>query len=319
MQRVSVLSFVIAACVLSGCAGSETAAVPSNAAVPAMGKTEIAQAKKSSAFLYAVNREDYQVDVFTYPQGEAVGDIRYDFWVSGSCSGIDGAVWVAYGNYNDHAMRVDEFARGATTPETTIAGPGENPLGCSQDAKTHDLAVATTGGEEDKALLAVFPDAPRYAPVSYTPISDATYEFCAYDGNGNLFVNGIEGSERSFFLIELKKGQKKFTTITTDRTFESPGGMVWFKGSLLMADGSGTSIYRMLLSGKKAKTIETATLDKAAYLDYQFGFHNNQIVASPSVNSSQPYGISYWKFPLGGQPKDFFGQGASYSSYTVTP
>jgi hypothetical protein len=296
---------VVASIVLSACSG---VASP-NAVVPG---TTVPDVAKKGALLYAVSSEDPQVTIFSFPAGREIDEISLSSLGTASCLGASGAVWITSPGGAD-VVQASEYAHGATKPEMQLNANADGAQGCAQDPTTRDLAVASSSGADPS--LVIFPDAPKFPPVYYRPVFDGEYEFCAYDENGDLFVDGF-GGPRGTFLIELKKGSKKFLRIVPDRKIETTGKLQWFKGDLLVADGSDTSIYRMQISGTTAKTVSTTTLEGAANLSYGYALYNGTVVAKP-VKNTGGFSFDYWNYPAGGQPKKEFTTGA-YSSFIVS-
>jgi hypothetical protein len=298
----------VALVALSACSGfASPYAVTSGTTIP--------NAVKKGPLLYAVSSQDVQVNIFTYPGGREIGDIPLGSLGEGICLGGNGAVWITRSEAAN-VIQASEYSHGATQPDVQLNADAGNALGCAQDPTTRDLAVASIGGPNVGSNLTIFPDAPKFPPVYYTPVFEGEYLFCAYDESGDLFVDGSGGPRGAFFLIELKKGSKKFLRIVPDRKIGSPGDLRWFKGDLLVADGSDTSIYRMHISGTTADTISTTTLAGAANLSYGFALYDGTVVAKP-IKNTDGYSFAFWKFPGGGQPQKEFTTGA-YSSFIVS-
>lgn len=267
--------------------------------------------EQSGPLLYAAEY-DSVVDVFTFPQGKRIQRLLNVDGAYGLCAGIHDDVWIT--GQSGYA-NIAEFARGATTPTVVLNAPGVYGTGCSVDPGTGNVALVEAGTISDPANIAVFPDAPKYPPVIYQPVQHSQYLYCTYDGSGNLFVAG-DIHDTTPFLVELKKGSKKFLTIALDRTIASVGGLQWDGAHLALADGSATSIYELAVSGTHAKTIGTTILNGSDDLGYQFTIYNGQVVGRLPRDGRK--GIEYWNYPAGGDPVGAFGKGEwFYGAFAV--
>jgi hypothetical protein len=138
------------------------------------------------------------VYVFSYPRGALVGTLSgFDGHTQSVCSDRNGNVFVAV--FNLGSNEVVEYAHGATAPIATLAAPGE-PVGCSVDPATGDLAVAIYSYDSSPGSIAIYRNAAGSPSLFRNPnISDISD--CTYDDSGNLFVSGV--NDRGFALGEL--------------------------------------------------------------------------------------------------------------------
>src|SRR5580704_15964905 len=205
-----VLGGFAAAAMLAGCGGSQppigapgamprsqTSAIATHAE---RGGSWMAPEAKSEELIYAVGGCGGTC-VLSYPQGKLVGEL----------TGVDGGADCSDSNGNvfiSEQTAVVEFAHGGTTPIATYDTPETPPLGCSVDPESGSLAVVN--GED----IAVFPAGSRN-PTNYATMLNAQY--CGYDNNGNLFVDGFNG--QGVGLSELPKGSSSFEKLSFDQTY----------------------------------------------------------------------------------------------------
>ncbi len=234
------------------------------------------------------------VNVYTYPEGKLLGALG----VGGVylCTDRANNVFIP-GGYFGTQMLI--YAHGATTPKVTLNDPYP-AVDCSVDPTSETLAVTEGFG----GYVIIFPYKQnrgwRYAKSFLVPGIQATV-FCAYDGDGNLFVDGGVSSG-AFMLEELPKGSKTFETITLNQKITAAGSMQWDGKYLAIADrGTGYPnpivIYRFTLSGTTGKKVSTTTL-QGSYAHAQFWIQKGRVIGPVAYNSVR--GIGFWPFPGGG-------------------
>ena len=101
-----------------------------------------------------------------------------------------------------------EYEHGRRLPTQILSVSGYFPTDCSVDLTTGNLAVSSicSAPSCNEGSVAIYKDA-RGKPRYYTSGVLDQYDFCGYDGTGNLFVAGVTSGSGSFGLIELKPGQ----------------------------------------------------------------------------------------------------------------
>jgi hypothetical protein len=87
--------------------------------------------------------------------------------------------------------------------------------------------------------------------------------FDGYDNQGNLFLDGFDGSDR-FALVELPKGSNTFQMITPSNRVEFPGSVQWDGKYLTVEDQIAERIYQYTIGGTKARLKGTVSLSGAA-------------------------------------------------------
>lgn len=233
------------------------------------------------------------VTVYSYPFGGLLGTLG----VGGNylCSDRFGNIFIT----SFSGGNVYVYGHGETKPKAIVYYDYETS-GCSVDPNSETLAVtgAFTGG------FVVFPynrrRGWRYGHIYVDPnIFD--YVDCAYDNQGNLFIDGLDLTQ-SFSLIELPKGSKTFTTINLNQSISTPASLQWSNGYLAVADpGQGTGpvvIYRFAINGSSGTKVSTTHLSQSFH--GQFWIQGDKVIGPLFSGSVQS--IGFWNFPAGGSP-----------------
>jgi hypothetical protein len=254
------LSSIAAAAVIASC---------SSAAQPPIAPLSTAAGWPASrdTLLYVANYDYNVVDMYTYKGGVAgklVGSIP-ETRPTGICSDSAGDVYVAL--FDEH--RVDKFAHGATTPESTIKFTSAYPYACAVDNSNGNLAVSVQTGH-NKFNWGWFIDvytgggSQRQGYDAYDHFTGV--HALAYDNNHNLFAIGYPCGNTGYCesedssgdapgLYELTSSGFYFYQIALKgATLVDPTGLAWINPALLVADsdyeheGNGVGI-KLLVSG----------------------------------------------------------------------
>ena len=202
------------ASLLGGAPGFETRSRAATAIMPQRLYSWIAPDAKKSELLYVSDQAPDTVDIYGYPSDKLRGLIAGFRVVALECVDKAGNVFVT----DVEASAVFEYAHGSVIPIATLKDPGYAPISCSIDPTSGNLAVgnyATTGDEQGN--VAIYKDA-KGKPHDYTPPNINFVFSCAYDGSGNLFVDG-QTSGSAFAFAELPKGGTSFKSITLNQPF----------------------------------------------------------------------------------------------------
>jgi hypothetical protein len=257
----------------------------------------MAPESKKQSLLYLSDGGADEVRIYSYPAGKKVGALTQVQDPAGVCSDAAGDVWVV----NSASFTIAEYAHGATKSEATLSDAGSgSPLGCSVDPTTGNLAVTNLGTPSGGGNLSIYTGAKGSAQKFQD--SDLTYfYFCAYDDEGNLFVDGLNSSY-GFVLAELPTGSGKLQTISLNGTIDFPGGVAWDGSYVAVGDqyyqGMHTSaIYQVSVSGSAGTVEGTTTLTDACDV-LQFAIATKTVVAPDDCSSS----AGYYDYPAGGSP-----------------
>ena len=135
-----------------------------------------------SQLLYVSDATTGYVDVFELPTGKLVQVITGLGQPYGECVDASGNVYVA----DIRQSVVGEYAHGGKYPIKVLNDNGYNPVDCSVDPTTGNLAVTNSNSAQDGAGdVAIFVKA-RRVPGHFRDRSIAAYEYCSYDGKGNF-------------------------------------------------------------------------------------------------------------------------------------
>ncbi len=136
---------------------------------------------------------------------------------------------------------------------------------------------------------------------SYLPYTSPVA--CDYDNKGDLFIEGVSvhkkiGQPWHVTLSELAKGATRLVSIAIPRIEEanSIGSDRWDGKYLALDDGAG-KIYRLAISGSKAKSIGVISLDGSFNVG-SIWIQSGTIVGANSGSRS----VMIWNYPKAGEP-----------------
>jgi hypothetical protein len=224
---------------------------------------------KEQDLLYVSNATT--VTVYSYPQGKLEGTLKGFYRTEGECVDKKGDVFIT----NLGTGQIFEYAHGSARRFATLKSPAAEPIGCSVDATTRDLAVSTLGG-----TVEIYKKA-RRNPTKYTDPQIPRFFYCGYDDKGNLFVDGQNGSEL-FKLAELPKGSDAFKAVTLNQSIGWPGGVQWDGGHVAVGDQDAPVIYEFIVREGQGAEVGSTPLGSHAFDVAQF-FIQGQTVVAPNV------------------------------------
>ncbi len=285
---------VALALVVAGCAGGS---MPQNVAPAPSNRTSARPNTTASDLIYVSEGGINQVSVLNYPGFHRVARIKGFRDPAGVCADTVGNVWVV----NSKSTSVMEFARGGRKPIATLDDSAASlPLACAVDPTTGNLAVTDMKGSSGGAVL-LYTDA-QGSPTVYNASNLAVAYFCAYDANGDLFVDGLD-SNYAFVLLELPYLGKTFETIAVSGTIGFPGGMAWDGQYLAVGDESyggkhAAAIDDLALgTGSTATIVATVPLQKNCDI-LQFAIVSGKVAAPDTCVNT----LFVYPYPGGGQP-----------------
>lgn len=294
-------SIVAAVASLAACGGlppiGAPGAMPQSRAIATLaergGSWMLPEAKSDDLLYVSASGSSSQVLVLSFPKGNLVGSLAGFTVPMGECVDHSGDVFVT----DAGSDTVTEYAHGGQSPIATLSDPDE-PYGCSVDATTGNLAVTNLRN------VAIYPDA-QGSPTSYSDPNIGEYEFCAYDKNGNLYVDGTTTD-----VAVLPKGGDSFTDISFNGAIAGPGSMQWVNGGLVIVDAGApwrtpTPVDRVTVSGSKGVVVGTTYLKSrygavAAYVQYWIQGRN--IVGPERAPGDEHRFLGFWPYPLGKMP-----------------
>jgi len=286
----------IAAILFVGCGGS-----PVPPAVPAVAsqsghasrhaehiKVSMLPEASSETLLYYTDGNS-TVYVLSYPGRKLVGTLTGFDGALGVCSDASGNVFIT--TYYTEA--VYEYAHGGTQQIAKLGDYGYSPLGCAVDPVTGNLAVANSEAMNGNPGNVAIYTAAKGTPTDYAAPGIYSYDWCAFDSAGNLYVNGSG-------LTEMPYGSQTLNAISLG---VSGKGIRWDGQYLAMVDPSTKQVYRIAVSGSSGTVVDTVDLTGL------FPLLGNDFVLT-GANIIIPYGganrgrlsrIGLFKYPKGGK------------------
>lgn len=313
-----------AAALFAGCGGPQAPmgapdAMPQSYAMAQTGSHHgsfgfIDKAATKGDLLYAAGPGSF-VAILTYPKGHRVGKLSPLNVIGGICSDTRGNVFIPVAE-SASASIIYEFAHGGTTPIASLSDPGI-ATACSYDQVTGNLAIANDG-----PTVAIFAGA-QGTPTIYQTSSVPAY-FCAYDNEGNLFVDEVHTSSE---LAELPAGGSEFTKISLDYSF-SPGSLQWVTDHLVVAAYTWSSkgpqpIYNVSIAGSEGDVSGPILLSSKngrhpVGVLVQFDVQGNKIIG-PMPQGPFTNFLDFWNYPDGGSPiKHLLVRGGSWNGVTIS-
>jgi hypothetical protein len=283
------LAVCLSATLWTGCGAHEASAptmlVP---AARSAGHSWMAANASSGDLLY-VTGACGGICVFTYPGGMLVGQLSDSNSPQGQCVDKAGDVFVM--DYVEANPAILEYAHGGTSPIATLNDPGYYPGACAIDPTTGNLAVTNSGP------IAIYAGA-KGDPTYWTDSKVSLNGYCAYDDNGNLFVEGVYVGSGGYALVEMPKGSHAFKSIKLNIAPGFPNNMQWAGKYLAIGDGA-TVIYHVAISGTKGTVIGSTVLNGPS-AGWQFWIQGATII-EPLSTSDRPDQVGFWRYPTGGK------------------
>jgi hypothetical protein len=315
---------ILAAC--SGGGGDRSQMVPGTSMSSEHLRSWMAPDAKQKDLLYVSLGTEAGEDailVWTYPKGKFEGIITGGGLNDplGMCVDKSGDVFVA----NHYGADILEYAHGGTTPIATLSDSGEFPQGCAVDPTTGNLAVTSYYGPygEYPGDVAIYQNATGM-PATYSAPSFFIYDYCGYDNQGNLYIDGNNGSGgyTGFLFAELPAGGDSFTDIALPQNIYIPNGVQWDGKHVAVGDqtAGGTplsAIYRFSISNGTATELHHVTT-----LERQGGgsaptsvtavwIQGGNVVGANGASAGGDNNPGVWKYPAGGAAVRIFPWGSS--------
>jgi hypothetical protein len=279
----------VALAFLAGCGGSQSFAAPG-----ATGVSWVRAEAKSSDLLYVSNPGNNTVTVYSYQSRKLVGALDGFSSPAGLCADTAGDVWIT----NQGGYDVVEYAHGGTQPIRTLDDGGEQPLACSVDKTTGNLAVLNADD------VAIYPDATG-SPTTYTGGGVYGDDALGYGAHGDLLVDG--GSYDTGKIIafaQLPSGVTQLKPVVLSKTLQwAPPTFVQWDGQFWVVGSATLDWFR--ITGKNGKLEGYSVLSPTSSIMQLWiasvgagsGGRGNQIV----VTEDDPYKVEFFQYPAGGK------------------
>jgi len=257
--------------------------------------------------LYVSDSGANQVELYYYPAGNLVGELKHLNDPIGLCTDSDRDVWIV----SSAASQIVEYAHGSTKRKASLIDSGElNLLGCSVDPTTGNLAVTDLGGPSGGGSVSIYAGA-QGTPTLYTDSALDFVYFCGYDDAGNLFVDGLNSSG-AFTLAEMPSGSTSFRNIKLSGTVNFPGGVEWDGEYVAIGDQEyqqqhRSAIYQVSVTGSSGTVKGTTRLTNScdvlqfaiSTLSLSKSDQQGSSVVGPDVCQNK---VGFYNYPAGGVP-----------------
>jgi hypothetical protein len=247
---------------------------------------------KGQSLLY-VAESTGNVEIVSYPAGTIVSSIDYGLYsyLEAECADRFGNVWITY--YD----ALEEYAHASTKP-TAQKSFKWYLSGCSVYPKTSDVAAV---GQRGSIFVWNYPGG---RVKTYRTKSFYALRHCAYDSQGNLFVDSSDPKKNNgFMLFELPNGGRKFFAVSLNESIGSPGQVQWDGRYLAVQDADAPyDVYRIKVSGTTGRVMSTVAFDglrapvKASWIS------GSAIFVPFSEHGKAADAIGVFNYPGGGEP-----------------
>lgn len=298
MKPLQVMTLGVLLTLLAGC-GTVSPPAPAHASSTVAFSSPV-HAAHGRNLLYISNLG--ALYVYTYPSLKFIGVLEGASGPRGICANLGGDIFVPFvyipgGIY--------EYSHGEGSPIADLGLMYDWPNGCSVSPKTGALAVVA-GPNHYGSAVAVYHYGGKHGyrfATGYSISSMMHTYFCGFDGNGNLFVDGVD-SNGNFALAELPRGGKAFVAISVTQTM-APGQVQWDGKHLAIGDTAAVSpsvIYQFDVSGTSATAVGSTTLAGSQQVA-QFWIQGRTIVAPDPKRScgSSDGCVALYHYPAGGE------------------
>lgn len=286
-----IFSIGAASALLAGCGVFPVSAPPgaSNAVIG-----------KGQSLLYVSDPQDGLVYMVALPSGKLVGKLTGFNYAGGDCTDESGDVFVA----NEGGGQVRAYKHGAKSAYRVLNDSSWEPIGCSWDPTTGNLAVCNVRISQDLGSIAVYYKA-KGKPQYFQDSSVINFWYCSYDRAGDLFADATNYSSYNPIVVELPKNRSNIHPIKLSPAitgFPTPP-LFWDGNYLAIAQPGSNVIYQYKVSGYVAKRVNSIKLDGADKVSGPFWVESDgsaqTLYAPTSKGSVESIGI--YRYPSGGK------------------
>jgi hypothetical protein len=300
----SAFGICAAAAMLAGCGGSQPS-IGTPGATPRTQTSAIAtqgepagswmlpEAKSGDLLYVAV---DDSIEIFTYPGLKEVTSFNPGLGGLG-----EGAANHTTGElcFSDGGPFIWLFSHGGEKPFAMLLAPGSGAFNdCAFNPTDNDIAASyeSDGG----GCIAIY-HSPSGSPTLYSATNIGGCEWLAYDGSGDLYVDGL-ASPSGFGLGELPAGGNQLIALTLDKRLKPVGSLQWDGQYMTMA--VHRTLYRFTTSGSSVRIVSHVTLQGMHFNKLQeysttYDLLGSRVIA-PIGRGPRPK-IGFWQYPAGGK------------------
>jgi hypothetical protein len=289
------------AALLAGCAGAQPAIAPG--ALP-QAREIVTHATHNKPWMLPeakhedlVYVSDYQNGVivlsYAFPRLKYVGFLAEPQFGEGECVDKAQNVFITGSAYD-----IVEYAHGGTTPKAILTDPFALPLSCSVDPTTGNPAVVGSPDVFHQNYGAAIFKKARGKPTLYED-GDLAAVACAYDNEGNLFLDGSLTSGPG--IAELPKGGTTFTNIPLPQSFKAVGDIEWDGRYVAVGDYYNGVIYQFDVNASSATEVGSTPLSGSGTV-HQFYVDRDKVVV-PSTFQDYSGFVKIYNYPAGGAAK----------------
>jgi hypothetical protein len=278
---------ILAACSNNG--GSSLAPSGTSSGMPGIVHIAFSPDKKKKQQLYQYISETSSILEYGYPKGDApIGSIGGIAYSEGECTNVlfgtgKKTFWVTTGT-----NQIDEFKVGDTSPIETLPTTAGTPVGCAIDPASGDLVATIINSGQ----VVIYTKATGTGTVSQTPLIEAFFD--GFDKSSNLYVDGFNSND-AFGLVELKKGSRRWKTLSTSKPVMYPGGVQFDGKYITVNDQVAHAIFGYMCSGTTCTLKRTVALTGSSDCDQTWiakGY-----VLCPDIGNVD---VEIYKYPAGG-------------------
>jgi hypothetical protein len=268
IRRAAALAICLSVAGPTGCDnGGAVSSVPHYEPAAATSDSEpswMSRDTASTALLYVSDWNTNSVFIYDFATHGLLGRLTGFQAPYGQCVDEDGHVWISEFGVSD----IVEYSHGGDRPIKRLHTAG-HPIGCAIDPRTGKLAVANFYAKGESGSIQVWKNASG-DPVTYR--SSRFYYLWppAYDGDGNLFVEG-QVRHGPYGIAELPRYGAVLRTVTLKgAAIRYAGGALWDGVHVGLADqdsdGTNTTvIYRTHIAGGVARVVGRTHLTDTCY------------------------------------------------------
>lgn len=293
---------------LAACGGAGAVGPPLTAA-GAQPAVQSPAEKLSGALLYVSDTITNDVYVYSYPKAKLLQTLTYFSEPAGECVDASGNVFVT----NTGASNVLEFKHGGRNPIATLDDSGFFPIGCAVSPTSGDLAVTNFGSVSSTPGNVMVYKGATGQGKAYSNKRIAEAVMCAYDGAGNLFLDGLN-SGSGFEFAELPAGGSRLKRVTLNQSIGNAGGVAWDGTYVAVGDQSKNTVYEFSISGLKGTEAGSTQLGGATQV-FQFWIDGSRVIGADAYGGD----VGIWKYPQGGAALKIIGGLNAPLGVTVSP